>query len=148
MADVIVSHRAAERGVDLHVDSAGISDEEHGNPIDHRAARVLRDAGYAVPDHTARQVRPGDIADFDLVLAMTERHRSALERLAGRDGADGDNIRMWRDFDPRHVAGEPLDVPDPWYGGHEDFLDTLEVIEAATDAVIDAALAAANSREE
>ena len=48
---------------------------------------------------------------------------------------------MYRSFDP---AAEPLDridesaldVEDPWYGGHDDFLATLEQVEAAADAIV------------
>lgn len=39
------------------------------------------------------------------------------------------------DLDP---AGRG-DVPDPWYGGHQDFLDTLEVIERVTPVILDLA---------
>ncbi|OKL53505.1 protein tyrosine phosphatase [Bowdeniella nasicola] len=142
MADVILTDRAAKRGLDVVIDSAGISDEEAGNPIDDRAQRVLRDAGYEIPWHAARQVKSGELADYDLVLAMTDRHRAALYRIAERDGVGADNIRMWREFDPSLPEGTPvgtdLDVPDPWYGGHEDFLDTLEVVEGAADNVLDA----------
>ena len=42
MAHAILEQAAARAGVDVVVDSAGVSDEEAGNPIDRRAARVLR----------------------------------------------------------------------------------------------------------
>ena len=86
MAHAVLEQAAARAGVDVVVDSAGVSDEEAGNPIDRRAARVLRDAGYAVPDHRARQIRAGELGEWDLVLAMTSRHLSVLERLAERVG--------------------------------------------------------------
>ena len=88
MAHAILEQAAARAGVDVVVDSAGVSDEEAGNPIDRRAARVLRDAGYAVPDHRARQIRPGELGEWDLILAMTSRHLGVLERLAQRAGVD------------------------------------------------------------
>ena len=73
MAHAILEQAAARAGVDVVVDSAGVSDEEAGNPIDRRAARVLRDAGYAVPAHRARQIRAGELGEWDLILAMTPR---------------------------------------------------------------------------
>ena len=76
---------------------------------------------------------------------MTSRHLSVLQRLADRAGvehegapasaedlAQGPRICLYRDLDP---AGSG-DVPDPWYGGHQDFLDTLEVIERVTPTII------------
>ena len=148
MAHAVREQAAARAGVDVVVDSAGVSDEEAGNPIDRRAARVLRDAGYAVPDHRARQIRAGELGEWDLVLAMTSRHLSVLERLAERVGVEhegapasaadlrqGPRVCLYRDLDPEGSG----DVPDPWYGGHQDFLDTLEVIERVTPVILDLA---------
>ena len=145
MAHAILDQAAARAGVDVVVDSAGVSDEEAGNPIDRRAARVLRDAGYAVPDHRARQIRPGELGEWDLILAMTSRHLGVLQRLAQRAGvdyegapesadlrADAPRICLYRDLDPEGSG----DVPDPWYGGHQDFLDTLDVIERVTPQIL------------
>ena len=145
MAHAILEQAAARAGVDVVVDSAGVSDEEAGNPIDRRAARVLRDAGYAVPDHRARQIRAGELGEWDLILAMTSRHLNVLERLADRAGIEhegapasaadlgqGPCVCLYRDLDPEGSG----DVPDPWYGGHQDFLDTLEVIERVTPRIL------------
>ena len=145
MAHAILEQAAARAGVDVVVDSAGVSDEEAGNPIDRRAARVLRDAGYAVPDHRARQIRAGELGEWDLILAMTSRHLNVLERLFDRAGvehegapasaldlAEGPRVCLYRDLDPEGSG----DVPDPWYGGHQDFLDTLEVIERVTPQIL------------
>ena len=148
MAHAILDQAAARAGVDVVVDSAGVSDEEAGNPVDRRAARVLRDAGYAVPDHRARQIRAGELGEWDLILAMTSRHLGVLQRLADRTGVEhagvpasasdlgqGPRICLYRDLDPEGSG----DVPDPWYGGHQDFLDTLEVIERVTPVIVDLA---------
>ena len=131
MAHAILDQAAARAGVDIVVDSAGVSDEEAGNPIDRRAARVLRDAGYAVPDHRARQIRAGELGEWDLILAMTSRHLSVLERLADRTGVEhagapasasdlgqGPRICLYRDLDPegqrrraRPVVRRPPGLP-------------------------------------
>ena len=96
MAHAVLEQAAARAGVDVVVDSAGVSDEEAGNPIDRRAARVLRDAGYAVPDHPSRQIRAGVLGEWDLMLAMTSRHGQSGQINVGkfwgvtiRDGCDG-----------------------------------------------------------
>ena len=137
--------------------SAGVSDEEHGNPIDRRARRLLAERGYgsgddaaaraaavAVSGHAAHRIGDAELAGADLVLAMTSAHRRELLRRAERLGVDADRIRMFREFDPvagaeRHWAGADaryeLDVPDPWYGTMEDFVETLEVVERVCDAL-------------
>lgn len=143
MGEIVLAAKAAERGIELEVDSAGISDEEHGNPVDSRARRVLEAAGYTVPSRAARQVRRGELGDYDLVLAMTSHHQSALRRRADADGAPTERIRLWREFDPAAPALDAgarpsdLDVADPWYGGYEDFVEALEMVEAAVDGILD-----------
>ena len=150
MAEVVLIDRLAAAGTPTSgrggvvVTSAGVSDEEHGNPIDPRAARVLRAHGHGVPDHRARQVRASELADWDLVLAMTSSHYAALSRLRdrARPGGRAPEIRMFRDFDPQcaHLPegpGRDKDLPDPWYGDYGDFVDTLAVIERSTPALVD-----------
>lgn len=180
MAQEVLSEAARGDGLGVVVDSAGISDEERGNPIDRRAARVLREAGHAVPDHRARQVAADELGRWDLVLAMTQWHLASLRRLARRAGiedvrdpAPGDpaatDLRMYRAMGPDELlrraaaaaqggsrpasqvlAGQGedgLDVPDPWYGGHEEFVETLQCIEGVTPGIIEHIRALVGARE-
>lgn len=140
IAEVVLRSRfeAAGLGDWVVVDSGGTSSEELGNPIDPRAARVLQEAGYAVPSGSAHQVTAGDISERDLLLPMTSRHADHLRRKAPTS-ADAAKVRMFRSFDPaaRDLAERELDVADPWYGDHDDFVATLEQVEAAADAIVD-----------
>lgn len=142
IAEVVLRDRFGSAGLGdaVVVDSGGTSSEELGNPIDPRAVRVLRDAGYAVLQRRAHQVDPQDIAERDLLLAMTAQHARRLRTEAPTD-EDAAKVRMYRSFDPAapslQVADESeLDVEDPWYGGHDDFLATLDQVEAAADAIV------------
>ena len=163
MAEVVLRDRLAAAGIPdsgpggVTVTSAGVSDEERGNPIDSRARRVLTEAGYgvgaddvsratgiAIASHTAHRVTDAEITEADLLLAMTDSHWNVLQRRAGGLGAEPDRIRMYRELDPASTqqveavaAGgssrSVLNVPDPWYGTMADFLDTLEVVERVSD---------------
>ncbi|GAA4748432.1 low molecular weight protein-tyrosine-phosphatase [Amnibacterium soli] len=142
IAEVVLQDRFAAAGLGdrVVVDSGGISSEELGNPIDPRAAQVLREAGYAVPRRTAHQVTGRDIAERDLLLPMTAQHARRLRTQAPTD-ADAAKVRMYRSFDPAApslavVDESALDVEDPWYGGHDDFVATLEQVEAAADEIV------------
>ena len=165
MAEVVLRDRLAAAGIPdsgsggVTVTSAGVSDEERGNPIDSRARRVLTEAGYgvgaddvsratdsAIASHTAHRVTDAEIAEADLLLAMTDSHWNVLQRRAAGLGAEPTRIRMYRELDPASaqqaeavVAGgssrSVLNVPDPWYGTMADFLDTLEVVERVSDEI-------------
>jgi len=147
MAEVVLRRRFAEAGLgeEVVVDSSGISDEEHGNPVDRRARAVLAAAGYDVPEHRAHQATRAEIGERDLLLAMTARHARWL-RTQAPDEAAAARVRMYRSFDPAapHVDGpdavsdeSALDIDDPWYGDRADFEATLEQVEAAADAIVE-----------
>ena len=167
MAEVVLRDRLAAAGIPdsgpggVAVTSAGVSDEERGNPIDSRARRVLTEAGYgvgaddvsrataiAIASHTAHRVTDAEITEADLLLAMTDSHWNVLQRRAAGLGAEPDRIRMYRELDPASAqqaeavaAGgasrSVLNVPDPWYGTMADFVDTLEVVERVSDELAD-----------
>lgn len=142
MAEVVLRDRFERAGLGdvVEVDSTGISDEEHGNPIDRRAQRVLAANGYEVPHRRARQITAVDLANHDLVLPMTAAHARALRRLAHDDPAAADRIRMYRSFDPEAPTDGPehlLDVDDPWYGDDAGFDVTMAEVEAAADGIVE-----------
>lgn len=154
MAEVVLRARLDDAGLGdrVVVDSTGVSDEEHGNPIDRRARTALAARGYDVPRRQARQVRSADLRDRDLVLAMTASHARALRRIAD-DAEVAGRVVMFRTFDPAapRVGDQRdehlLDVDDPWYGGPENFEHCLDEIEAAADGVVDAVRAALSDRD-
>ncbi|WP_156761993.1 low molecular weight protein-tyrosine-phosphatase [Microbacterium karelineae] len=131
MGEVVLRDRLAAAGLDVEVVSSGVSAEEVGNPIDPRAADALAARGYAVPERAARWVGDTDDVAADLVLAMTERHRDALVRR----GADPERTRLWMEFVPGTAA---RDVADPWYGDRDGFDETLEIIEAGAERIVEA----------
>ena len=116
----MLRHLAAEEGIELRIASAGIGDWHVGSAPDERAQHHAKGRGYDLSTLRARQVRPSDFAEFDLILAMDRGHLRALERMAPR--GERDKVRLF-------VAGR--DVPDPYYGGPEGFEQVLDLVEAA-----------------
>ena len=163
MAEIVLGDRLAAAGIHMRepdgvvVTSAGVSDEERGNPIDSRARRVLAEAGYgtgaddvsrateiAITSHTAHRITDAEITEADLLLAMTDSHWNVLQRRAAGLGTEPSRIRMYRELDPAaaqqveavaagRASRSVLNVPDPWYGTMADFVDTLEVVERVSD---------------
>ena len=132
MAQVVLDHYLDQAGLlgSVVVGSSGVSSEEQGNPIDRRARQALQARGYRVPNHRAHRITDHEVANTDLVLAMTYAHYNALLRR----GVEAGRLRMLRLFDPSVNALVPsadLDIDDPWYGGPADFEVALDQIEAA-----------------
>lgn len=145
MAEIVLRDRLERDGLSgqVSVDSTGISDEESGNPVDYRAQKVLREAGYTdsrIDTHAARKLTAPMLETRDLVLTMTRQHYRAAQTLAERHGLSDQNVRMFRSFDPS-LAGEAthspvLDVADPWYGTQRDFVECLAEVEATVDGLM------------
>jgi len=144
IGEAVLRARLADAGLSeqVVVDSAGTGDWHLGHPADPRTIAVLDEAGYP-HDHIARQIAPHWMDGIDLLLAMDEANYADLVAMLPADG--GPQLRMMRSFDPAlaHLP-EPhpdLAVPDPYYGGPEDYTEVLQMIEEAADGLVDDLLA-------
>ena len=132
IAERVAQRQAEEAGLTgVEFTSAATSNEELGEPMDRRAAAVLRDRGYRADGHVAHQIDAAEIESADLVIAMEDIH--VRKMLAMHPGAD--NLSLLTDYDPAATPG--AGVPDPWYGSPAGFYDTLATVEAAIPGVLD-----------
>jgi protein-tyrosine phosphatase len=136
VADVVLNDKLAEAGLASTVtaDSFGTGGWHVGEAMDQRSAASLVSAGYDGSRHRARQYGAAQVAAYDLVLAMDAGHFRDLGAL----GVPTDRLRLFRDFDPEAVGGSDGDVPDPFYGGPEGFVEVLEIVERTAEALVDA----------
>ncbi len=82
MAEVMLREELARRGCrDIEVASAGTW-AGFGNPAQPEALEVLRDRGIEFDDHRSRPVDPAELAEADLVVAMTSVHARELREVA------------------------------------------------------------------
>lgn len=129
-AHTLLMHKARAAGFAIEVDSAAISDEERGNPPDRRSVAEARRRGIEMHAHAARQVRKADFQHFDLIIGMTAQHCAALRRLA--PAGTEHKIHLFTEF----AHGVEGDVPDPWYGGHKDFVEVFDLIDLGVDGLL------------
>ena len=114
-----------ERELDhlIEVDSAGTGDWHVGSKPDLRAIQVSAVRGYDIDHLRARQVEDLDFMHSHYILAMDQRNKRDLEKLAPRE-FDGVS-RLLLDYNQI----EQKDVPDPYYGGTRDFELVLDLVE-------------------
>lgn len=140
MAESVFRSYAEEAGLDgrVEVDSAGTGPWHEGDGADRRAIAALTAHGYE-QRHIARQFQAAWFSGLDLVIALDSGHLHELRALAPTP-EDAAKVRLLRDYDADADPGAPggLDVPDPYYGGAEDFEACLEMIEAASGGLLDA----------
>jgi low molecular weight protein-tyrosine phosphatase len=133
-AEVVFGALLRDAGLDdVIVDSAGTGDWHVGDDMDHRARATLVAHGYEHPRHEAKQFTPADFASRDLVVALDAGHVRHLHELASSADEPDEaraKIVLLRSFDPDADPAD-LDVPDPYYGGPDGFVEVLQQIESA-----------------
>jgi low molecular weight protein-tyrosine phosphatase len=139
-AEVVLSSLLQAAGITgVEVDSAGTGGWHAGDDMDDRARRTLRRHGYQPGRHIARQFSVDDFDERDLVIALDQGHLSALTQLA-RLAADPSSalssLVLLRCYDPSAVAEGDLDVPDPYYGGVEEFDLVIGQVERACAGLV------------
>jgi protein-tyrosine phosphatase len=118
-------------GLGLEVDSAGTADYHVGEPPDRRTIAAASRRGYELASLRARQVTAADFRTFDYVLAMDHANLHELGRRAAGGSA---HVGLFMEF----ASGDEDEVPDPYYGGIEDFERVLDLCEAAARGLLSA----------
>ncbi|EKU95872.1 low molecular weight protein-tyrosine-phosphatase [Actinobaculum massiliense] len=99
MGEVVLREKLVRAGVEITVESAGVSNEEQGNGVYPPAQRSLRARGYVVPQRRAHRVTREELSNSGLILAMTSGHARALRRMMDSANLDTGVIHLWREFD-------------------------------------------------
>lgn len=112
------------------VDSAGTAAYHVGNPPDPRSVAAAKKRGYDLSALRARQALEADFAEFDYILAMDSENLANLKALMP-DEYSG-HLGLFLDF----AQGQELEVPDPYYGGDRGFEHVLDLVEAASEGLL------------
>jgi protein-tyrosine phosphatase len=133
-AEGVFGHLARQRGLldRVRVDSAGTHDYHVGEAPDPRSVAHAARRGYDLAPLRARQLALADFAKFDLILAMDRSHLRQLEALA--PAGSSARIAMFLDYSERWRG---LDVPDPYYGGARGFEKVLDMVEEASERLLE-----------
>lgn len=121
------------KSAEVVADSAGLIDYHEGELPDSRMRAHAAHHGYHLT-HRSRPVRHEDFSKFDLIVAMDERNREKLLRIAQTD-EERRKVVMMTSF-LQHHSGHAI-VPDPYYGGDKDFELVIELLEDACQGLLD-----------
>lgn len=94
----------------FHVQSAG-THAMVGHPIEESAAERLVSSGGEASDFGARQLSEGILAEVDVVLAMTEEHRTAVASMSPRMLKRAFTIREFAAIITEVEADPSIEIP-------------------------------------
>jgi protein-tyrosine phosphatase len=115
----------------ISTDSAGTHDYHVGEAPDRRSVQAAKSRGFDIAGLRARKVRKSDFEEFDLILAMDRGHFDQLVRMAPEERRD--RIKLFMDYAPDAPKRE---VPDPYYGEGTHFTEVLDLVEAASEGLL------------
>lgn len=116
----------------IEVDSAGTHGYHVGEAPDTRTQRAAAARGYDLSEMRARKVAPQDLHYFDLVLAMDRTNLENLQRLCLPEHMD--RISLFMNYSQHYDDDE---VPDPYYGLGHGFDLVLDMVEDASQGLIE-----------
>lgn len=132
MADGLLRKKVREESLDVFVDSAGTSDYHTGAAPDLRMQATAKKSGYPIDELRARQFSVQDFDDFDLIYAMDSSNYNNILSLA-RNENDSFKVRLILN---ELYPGENRAVPDPYFGGEQGFTEVFQMLDEATDVII------------
>lgn len=133
-AEGIFRHLVEKAGLTerILVDSAGTHGYHVGEAPDSRTQRAAQARGLDISGLRARKVAEEDLRSFDLVLAMDKANLDFLRGLCPQERSH--RLRLMMSYS-RHFHEE--EVPDPYYGLGQGFDLVLDMLEDASQGLLD-----------
>jgi len=133
LAEGILRAEIDRRGLqDVTIDSAGTSSWHVGEKPDRRAIATAKRRGVDISRQHARQIKPADFDEFDMILAMDSDNFDHIQSMATPDQQT--KLAMCLDFAPQTAT---KDVPDPYYGGQRGFDEVFDLLSKAANGIAD-----------
>lgn len=129
LRQAVTQHGMSDR---VEIDSAGTGAWHVGKPPDERMAQAGAVRGLRLTG-AARRVEIEDFFDYDLILAMDSSNRADLLSLAP-DVESSKKVRMFREFE---ANADAIDVPDPYYGHGDGFLQVVDMALAGAQGLVE-----------
>ncbi len=133
LAEGILRDKVEKLNLNVSIDSAGTAGYHIGEKPDSRMRATALSFGISLEDLRARQFVATDFDQFDIIYAMDSSNYNNICSLARNEG-DKQKVKLiLNELEP----GKNLAVPDPYYGGQQGFIDVFNLLDKATDKIIE-----------
>jgi low molecular weight protein-tyrosine phosphatase len=134
IAEGILRQKLSEQGYNsVQTDSAGTSAFHIGEKPDRRMRATAKKNSVDIDDLRARQFVASDFDEFDIIYAMDQSNYNDINSLA-RNSEDTEKVKLILN---ELEANTNRAVPDPYYGGDDGFQEVFDLLNNATDVIIE-----------
>jgi len=130
----VFEHLIKEEGLDdlIEVDSAGTHAYHIGNQPDRRSQKTASQRGVDLSYIRAREVQSEDFDYYDYILAMDNDNFYNLSKLCPEN--NNHKLHLFLSFAPHLKPQE--EVPDPYYGGAKGFENVYDMVDQASEGLL------------
>jgi protein-tyrosine phosphatase len=136
LAEGILRQKAQDNGLHWTIDSAGTNGYHTGEAPHHLSQKVAKVNGIDISNQVSRKFSAADFDRYDMIYVMADDVLRDVKKLGGNKYQE-DKVKFFlEELEP----GEKADVPDPWYGDEDGYIDVYRLIEKTCDAIVQHAL--------
>ena len=133
LAEGILREKLLKNNLDIIVDSAGTSGLHAGEGPDYRMCATAKMFNLNIDDIKSRKFVVQDFDTFDLIYAMDSSNYNNILSLA-QTLSDKSKVNLILN---ELYPNKNMAVPDPYYGGEQGFIDVYNLLNEATDKIIE-----------
>ena len=133
-AEGVFRHVVKKRNLQdqISIDSAGTHAYHIGESPDSRSQSTALARGVNLSAQRARKAVGEDFERFDYVIAMDRSNYEDLKQLG--QGADLSKLHLFMSF---AKAWDNDEVPDPYYGGANGFEEVFDMVQSASEGLLE-----------
>ena len=132
LAAGILQHKAHKAGLHWEIDSCGTGNYHIGDPPHRLSQKVAKLHGIDISNQRGSQFTKEDMLKFDRIYAMDSDNYIEIRRMSQDLWDAGKTGLILNELYP----GQNRSVPDPWYGGEEDFEKVYEMLDRACERIV------------
>lgn len=133
LAHGILQHKIDNLGLEATIDSAGTNGFHNGELPDSRSMEIALLNGIDISYQRSRQINRKDIESFDLIYTMDASNYNNVMQMT-RNEVEAQKVKMIMN---ELTPGKNINVPDPYYGGNDGFRNVYEMLDQATDRILE-----------
>ena len=128
----VLQDKAQKAGLNWIVESAGTNGYHDGEAPHHLSQKVTASKGIDISHQRSRQFKKIDFSYYDLIYAMASDVISDMKLIGGNEYDNEKTFLFLEELFP----GARKDVPDPWYGGEDGYIEVYNLIDRTCDEIV------------
>ncbi len=133
LADGLLRKKVEDNKLNVVVDSAGTSAYHVGNAPDKRMILTADTRGVSIQGLKARAFTKNDFKEFDHIYVMDKSNLEDVLEMTDNEMDKSKVSLILNEIDPLSEA----EVPDPYFGGQDGFVHVYDMLNEATDCIIE-----------